>query len=162
MSSSPEMTSFPVGLRPASSDTVRERYEVVYASPAEGGAQTALATVASQLGKRATIFVAKRKQPHPRTLMATRLGAQIMQVSPGYLNVVQARAIRVQPSDWRGSGAVWLRHTGSRTSDCSGRTLHWNTAGRSVVRGGLRRLGARSSSSLAGCQLSCRPGWPRR
>ena len=34
--------------------------EVVYASPAEGGAQTALATVASQLGKRATIFVARR------------------------------------------------------------------------------------------------------
>ena len=34
--------------------------EVVYASPAEGGAQTALATVAAQLGKRATIFVAQR------------------------------------------------------------------------------------------------------
>ena len=66
--------------------------EVVYASPAEGGAQTALATVASQLGKRATIFVAQRKQLHPRTLMATRLGAPIVQVSPGYLNVVQARA----------------------------------------------------------------------
>ena len=67
--------------------------EVVYASPAEGGAQTALATVASQLGKRATIFVAQRAQLHPRTLMAKRLGAQIVQVSPGYLNVVQARAI---------------------------------------------------------------------
>jgi hypothetical protein len=66
--------------------------EVVYASPAEGGAQTALATVASQLGKRATIFVAKREQPHPRTLMAKRLGAKIEPVSPGYLNVVQARA----------------------------------------------------------------------
>ena len=34
--------------------------EVVYASPAEGGAQTALATVAALLGKRATIFVAQR------------------------------------------------------------------------------------------------------
>lgn len=66
--------------------------EVVYASPAEGGAQTALATVAARLGKRATIFVAKRAQPHPRTLMAKRLGAQIVLVSPGYLNVVQARA----------------------------------------------------------------------
>ena len=66
--------------------------EVVYASPAEGGAQTALATVAAQLGKRATIFVAKREQPHPRTLMAKRLGAKIEPVSPGYLNVVQARA----------------------------------------------------------------------
>ena len=66
--------------------------ELVYASPAEGGAQTALATVASQLGKRATIFVAQRAQLHPRTLMAKRLGAKIVQVSPGYLNVVQARA----------------------------------------------------------------------
>ena len=68
--------------------------EVVYASPGEGGAQTALATVAAQLGKRATIFVAQRAQPHSRTLMATRLGAKIEPVSPGYLNVVQARAIK--------------------------------------------------------------------
>ncbi|MDE2284726.1 MAG: pyridoxal-phosphate dependent enzyme [Hyphomicrobiales bacterium] len=66
--------------------------EVVYASAAEGGAQTALATVAAQLGKRATIFVAKRAQPHPRALMAKRLGARIMQVTPGYLSTVQARA----------------------------------------------------------------------
>lgn len=66
--------------------------EVVYASPAEGGAQTALATVAHQLGKRATIFVAKRKEPHPRSLMAKRLGATVYQVKPGYLSVVQSRA----------------------------------------------------------------------
>ena len=37
--------------------------EVVYARAAEGGAQTALAAVAAQLGKRATIFVAKRAHP---------------------------------------------------------------------------------------------------
>lgn len=66
--------------------------EVVYASPAEGGAQTALATVAAQLGKRATIFVAKRAKPHARALMAKRLGAKVLQVEPGYLSVVQARA----------------------------------------------------------------------
>jgi hypothetical protein len=66
--------------------------KVVYASPAEGGAQTALATVAAQLGKRATIFVAQRKRWHDRTLMAQRLGAKIEPVSPGHLNVVQARA----------------------------------------------------------------------
>lgn len=66
--------------------------EVVYASPAEGGAQTALATVAKGLGKRATIFVAKRAHPHPRALMAKQLGATVYQVRPGYLNVVQARA----------------------------------------------------------------------
>lgn len=66
--------------------------EVVYASPAKGGAQTALATVAAQLGKRATIFVAERTKWHDRTLMAQRLGAKIVQVSPGRLNVVEARA----------------------------------------------------------------------
>ncbi|XAI96327.1 DNA modification methylase [Microcystis phage Mae-JY30] len=66
--------------------------EVVYATPAEGGAQTALAWAARELGKRATLFVAKRAQPHPRALMAKRLGATVWQVSPGYLTVVQKRA----------------------------------------------------------------------
>jgi cysteine synthase len=66
--------------------------ELVYASPAEGGAQTAIATVAAALGRRATIFVAKRKEPHPRALMAKGLGAKVYQVEPGYLSVVQARA----------------------------------------------------------------------
>ena len=67
--------------------------EVVYASPAEGGAQTALAITAEQLGKRATIFVAKRKVPHARTLMAKAHGAKIFQVAPpGYLSVVRAKA----------------------------------------------------------------------
>lgn len=65
--------------------------EYVYASPAEGGAQTSLATV---LGKKTTIFVAKRMQMHPRTKMAKRLGAKIVQVPCGYLNVVQAAARR--------------------------------------------------------------------
>lgn len=66
--------------------------EAVYASPAEGGAQTALATVAKHLGKRATIFVAARARLHPRTLEAARLGAKVVPVRPGYLSVVQARA----------------------------------------------------------------------
>jgi hypothetical protein len=66
--------------------------EVVYASPAEGGAQTALATVARSLSKRATIFVARRAKPHPRTLEAAKLGAKIVSIAPGYLSVVRARA----------------------------------------------------------------------
>jgi threonine dehydratase len=65
---------------------------VVYASPPEGGAQTALAHTARRLDKRATIFVAKRQAPHPRSLMAKALGAKVLQVTPGYLNVVRARA----------------------------------------------------------------------
>jgi hypothetical protein len=66
--------------------------EVVYASPCEGGAQTALAHTAAKLGKRATIFIAKRKTPHDRALEAKRMGAKVMQVPCGYLSVVQARA----------------------------------------------------------------------
>ena len=66
--------------------------EAVYASPAEGGAQTALATVAKEFGKRATIFVAARAKLHPRTLEAARLGAKVVPVRPGYLSVVRARA----------------------------------------------------------------------
>lgn len=66
--------------------------EAVYASPAEGGAQTALATVARTLGKRATIFVAARARQHDRTLEAARLGACIVPIRPGHLSVVQARA----------------------------------------------------------------------
>jgi len=66
--------------------------EAVYASPAEGGAQTALATVARTLRKRATIFVAARAKLHPRTLEASRLGARVVPIRPGHLSVVQARA----------------------------------------------------------------------
>ena len=66
--------------------------EAVYASPPEGGAQTALAHVARALDKRATIFVAQRANPHLRTLEAARLGAKVVPVSPGYLTVVQCRA----------------------------------------------------------------------
>jgi hypothetical protein len=66
--------------------------EVVYASPAEGGAQVALAIVARSLNKRATIFVARRAKPHPRTIEASKLGAKVVSIAPGYLSVVQARA----------------------------------------------------------------------
>lgn len=66
--------------------------EIVYATPAEGGAQSALAWAAKATGKRATLFVAKRAEPHPRALMAKALGATVYQVTPGYLNVVRKRA----------------------------------------------------------------------
>lgn len=69
-----------------------EADEIVYATPAEGGAQSALAWAAQAMGKRATLFVSKRAQPHPRSLMAKALGAKVYQVSPGYLSVVRKRA----------------------------------------------------------------------
>lgn len=66
--------------------------EIVYASPAYGGAQLALAYCARLTGKQATIFVAKRNSPHARTIEAAKVGARVYQVPHGYLNVVQARA----------------------------------------------------------------------
>lgn len=68
---------------------------LVYATPPQGGAQTALAYTAQRMGKRAHLFVARRSFPHARTLMAATLGAELTYVKPGYLNVVQKRAF-----DW--------------------------------------------------------------
>ena len=68
--------------------------EVVYASPAVGYAQIALAHCCKILGKQAVVFVAKRKQPHQRTIAAKEAGAIVYQVPCGYLTVVQARARR--------------------------------------------------------------------
>lgn len=69
-----------------------EAGELVYASPAQGYAQVALAYSAAATGRRATVFVARRAVPHPRTAEAASAGARIVPVAPGYLTVVQARA----------------------------------------------------------------------
>jgi len=66
--------------------------EYVYASPVYGYAQIALAQTASQLGKRATIFCAKRKRRHQRTLEAENAGARIVEIEHGYLTVVRKAA----------------------------------------------------------------------
>jgi hypothetical protein len=66
--------------------------EFVYASPAYGYAQIALAYSCRELGKRATVFVAKRSALHPWTAKAKEAGAKIVQVPYGYLTNVQAKA----------------------------------------------------------------------
>ena len=66
--------------------------EFVYASPAQGYAQVALAHCARLLGRRATVFTAARKVPHPLTVAAADAGAAVLPVPCGYLSVVQARA----------------------------------------------------------------------
>jgi cysteine synthase len=64
----------------------------VYASPAYGYAQIALAHTCQAQGKQATVFTAKRNQLHPRTLEAKRAGAKVVQVPHGYLSNVKAKA----------------------------------------------------------------------
>ncbi len=68
--------------------------EVVYASPRQGGAQTALALAAKKLGKQLTLFVAAAKNRHPRVELSKALGAKIIEVEMGFLNNVQLRAKR--------------------------------------------------------------------
>lgn len=65
---------------------------VVYASPAYGYAQIALAHAAAATGRRAVIYVAKRNKPHPRTVEAYKAGATIIQVPNGYLSNVKSKA----------------------------------------------------------------------
>lgn len=66
--------------------------EYAYASPVYGYAQIALAHCAARLGKKAIVFCARRKQPHPRTMEAYRAGANVFQVDCGYMSVVKKRA----------------------------------------------------------------------
>jgi len=66
--------------------------EYVYATPAYGYAQIALAYAAAQMGKRATVFTAKRSVPHARTIEAKNAGAKIVMVPHGYLSNVQSKA----------------------------------------------------------------------
>jgi 1-aminocyclopropane-1-carboxylate deaminase/D-cysteine desulfhydrase-like pyridoxal-dependent ACC family enzyme len=66
--------------------------EFVYASPVYGGFQIALASVCLEIGKKATIFCAKRKTPHRNSIRVKNLGGNVMQVKSGYLSVVEKRA----------------------------------------------------------------------
>ena len=66
--------------------------EFVYASPAYGYAQVALAYACRDAGKQATIFTAKRHTLHPRTQEAKHAGAKIVLVPIGYLSNVTAKA----------------------------------------------------------------------
>lgn len=71
---------------------IRPGVEYVYATPAYGYAQIAVAHAAEANNAHATLFVAKRKTPHPRTLAAKKAGARIVQVPHGYLSNVQSKA----------------------------------------------------------------------
>lgn len=66
--------------------------EYVYASPVYGGFQIALSAYCKNNGLKATIFCARRTQKHSNTLKCIEYGANIMEVYPGYLSVVEKRA----------------------------------------------------------------------
>jgi threonine dehydratase len=69
-----------------------QKEEFVYASPVYGGFQIALAAYATSIGKKAVIFCAKRKTPHPNSLKAKAAGANVFLVPAGYLKNCQSKA----------------------------------------------------------------------
>lgn len=66
--------------------------EYVYASPVYGGFQIALSEYCKTVGKKATIFCAKRKEMHPNTKQCLNAGANVIEVKCGYLSVVEKHA----------------------------------------------------------------------
>jgi len=66
--------------------------EFVYASPCYGGFQIALSIFCKNNNKKATIFCAKRKVRHPNTETCVQNGANVVEVSYGYLSVVEKYA----------------------------------------------------------------------
>lgn len=66
--------------------------EFVYASPVYGGFQIALSAYCKSVGKKATIFCAKRINKHPNTEKCIDYGANIIEVPFGYLTVVEKTA----------------------------------------------------------------------
>ncbi len=66
--------------------------EFVYATTVYGGAQIALAHACRAANVQATVFGAKRKALHSRTLEAQTAGAIIHEVPMGFLTNVQAKA----------------------------------------------------------------------
>jgi hypothetical protein len=66
--------------------------EFVYASPVYGGFQIALSAYCKKHQLKATIFCAQRKTKHPNTIKCIEYGANIIEVFPGYLSVIEKRA----------------------------------------------------------------------
>ena len=71
---------------------IGKELEYVYASPVYGGFQIALSAYCQKVGKRATIFCAKRHEKHFNTLKCIQYGAKVIEVPYGYLSVVEKQA----------------------------------------------------------------------
>lgn len=73
-------------------DLMRDGTEWVYAGPAQGYAQVALAIGSAISGVPATFFCAKRREPLPLTRAAQVLGLRVIEVPAGRSNVLESRA----------------------------------------------------------------------
>jgi hypothetical protein len=66
--------------------------EFIYAGPPTGFAQIALALAAKKTGKKATLFISKRRPMYKQTKIAKRLGANIVEVSRAPLKKLREMA----------------------------------------------------------------------
>jgi len=134
--------------------------EAVYASPAEGGAQTALAHTARAMGTRATTFVARRVRPHLRTLEAARLGARSC---PSRQAI--CRSCRAGPGNTAETPVRRSFRSARRSRAASRRSpRRRGRPGFSLMRSGAPRAPASSPGARAGLAEGappCRAGRPR-
>lgn len=119
--------------------------EVVYPGPAWGGAALALAYAARDAGIPATLFYAARKEVSPRQRLASAAGARIVQVRPGYLSVVRARAREYARErgarliDWGVPAAEEMIAAEVRRIDLPEITEAWVAAGSGTMLRGIAR-----------------------
>ena len=78
--------------------------EVVFGGPFCGGAPYALSVLGRETGQKITLFYAKRAVLHRRQQAAKENGATIVEVTPGYMTNVQAKARAYAAS----AGALFL------------------------------------------------------
>jgi hypothetical protein len=114
--------------------------EYVYASPVEGGFQLALS---KNLGKHATIFVAKRNTMHDNQKEILENGSKVIEVPFGYLSNVESKARHYSEEgnktrkliEWGGSTYVDLITNRAKQ-------VFW-TGGSNLVCSGVGNLNAR-------------------
>lgn len=88
-----------------------EGFEYVYATPAYGHAQIAIAIAAEMVGARCALFVAKRKTWHANTQLAANHGAVIHEIPYGYLSNITHKAKKYAQE---GTGLLGTGHSGVR------------------------------------------------
>lgn len=67
--------------------------ELVFGGPFCGGAPLCLSEIGKRTGQKVTLFYAARQDLHPRQKLAKANGAKLKFVRPGYMTVVQKRAV---------------------------------------------------------------------
>lgn len=140
--------------------------EWVFAGPAQGYAQLALAIACEAMGKRATFFCAERREPAPITKLALAHGLQVIFVPAGRISVVQHRARAYCELTGARFVELGLKLPGMEDALCElARSIEapaeaWVTAGSGTLCRALAR--AWPEAEIHAVQVGMRPQLPER